>query len=117
MNLVNQKRFAEAIPLLEKSIKLQPTSGWGNKLALGKAYYYHEQYEQALQMANQAHIESQGSSAQAELLLAQCLTVMGRYEDSAQVLRGFLKNNTEGPDATTARHWLERLTADGKIRQ
>jgi len=117
MNLVNQKKFAEAIPLLEKSIQLQPASGWETEWALAKAYYYHEQYEQALKMANQALVESQGSSAQAELLLAQCLTVMGRYEDSAQVLREFLKYTTEGPDAKTARHWLERLTADGKIRQ
>ena len=117
MNLVNQKKFAEAIPLLEKSIQLQPASGWETEWALAKAYYYHEQYEQALKMANQAHVESHGSSAQAELLLAQCLTVMGRYEDSAQVLREFLKYNAEGPDAKTARHWLERLTADGKIRQ
>jgi len=116
MNLVNQKKFAEAIPLLEKSIQLQPASGWETEWALAKAYYYHEQYEQALKMANQAHVESHGSSAQAELLLAQCLTVMGRYEDSAQVLREFLKNNTEGPDANTARRWLERLTTNGKIR-
>jgi len=42
--------------------------------------------------------------------------VVGRYEDSAQVLREFLKNNTEGPDAQTARLWLERLTTNGKIR-
>lgn len=117
MNLVNQKKFSEAIPLLEKSIQLQPTSGWENKLALAKAYYYHEQYQQALNMANQAHVESQASSAQAELLLAQCLTAMGRYEDTAQVLREFLKYNANSPDAKTARHWLERLTADGKIRQ
>ena len=117
MNLVNQKKFAEAIPLLEKSIQLQPASGWGTKWALGKAYYYHEQYEQALSMAEQAHTDSHGSSAQAELLLAQCLTVVGRYEDSAQVLREFLKNNTDGPDATTVRRWLERLAANGKIRQ
>lgn len=117
MDLVNQKKFAEAIPLLEKSIQLQPASGWETELALAKAYYYHGQYEQALKMANQAHVESQGSSAQAELLLAQCLTTMERYEDSAQVLREFLKYNAKSPDAKTARHWLERLTADGKIRQ
>src|SRR6476646_1146915 len=86
MNLVNQKKFAEAIPLLEKSIQLQPASGWESKWALAKAYYYHEQYEQALKMVDQAHIESHASSGQVELLLAQCLTVMGRYEDSAQVL-------------------------------
>ena len=117
MNLVNQKKFPEAIPLLEKSIQLQPTSGWGTKWALGKAYYYHEQYDQALSMAEQAHTDSHGSSPQVELLLAQCLTVVGRYEDSAQVLRQFLKSNTDGPDATTARRWLERLVSNGKIRQ
>ena len=117
MDLVNQKEFTEAIPLLEKVIQLQPASGWENKLALAKAYYYHEQYEQALKMANQAHVESQGSSAQSELLLAQCLTVLGRYDDSAQVLREFLKYNPNSSDAATARHWLERLTTDGKIRQ
>ncbi len=117
MNLVYEKKFAEAIPLLEKSIQLQPASGWETKWALAKAYYFHEQYEQAVKMADQAHIESRGTSAQAELLLAQSLTAMGRYEDSAQVLREFLKNNKDGQDATTARHWLERLTADGKIRQ
>jgi tetratricopeptide (TPR) repeat protein len=117
MSLVNGKKFAEAIPLLEKSIQLQPASGWEAKWALAKAYYYREQYEQALKMANQAHVESRASSAQAELLLAQCLTAMGRYEDSAQVLREFLKYNATSPDAATARHWLERLTADGKIHQ
>ena len=117
MNLVNQKKFAEAIPLLEKSIQLQPASGWEPELALAKAYYYHQQYEQALKMADQAHLASHGTSGQAELLLAQCLTVLGRYEDSAQVLREFLKYNATSPDAATARHWLERLTADGKIHQ
>jgi tetratricopeptide (TPR) repeat protein len=116
INLVNQKKFAESIPWLEKSIQLQPASGWEPEWALAEAYYHHEQYEQALRMAEQAHTDSHGSSAQAELLLAECLTAMGRYEDSAQVLREFLKNKTEGPDATTARHWLQRLTADGKIR-
>jgi hypothetical protein len=117
MNLVNQNKFAEAIPLLEKSLHLQPASSWGTKWALGKAYYYHQQYEEALRMAEAAHTDSHGSSAQAELLLAQCLTMMGRYEDSARVLREFLKNNLDGPDAGTAQRWLQRLAIDGKIRQ
>lgn len=117
INLVNQKKFAEAIPPLEKSLQLQPTSGWQPKWALAKAYYYHEQYEQALGIAEQAHSDSHGSSPQVELVLAQCLAAMGSYEESAQVLREFLKNNSDGPDATTARHWLERLATSGKIRR
>ncbi len=117
MNLVNQKKFAAAIPPLEKSIRLQPTSEWETEWALAKAYYDQARYEEALKMADQAHLASHGSSGQAELLLAQCLTVLGRYEDSAQVLREFLKYNKASPEAPTARHWLDRLTADGKIRQ
>jgi len=42
---------------------------------------------------------------------------LGRYEDSANVLRALIKNHSDGPDAVTARRFLERLTADGKIRQ
>ena len=117
INLVNQKKFAEAIPPLEKSLQLQPTSGWQPKWALAKAYYYHEQYAQALGIAEQAHTDSHGSSPQVELVLAQCLTAMGNYEESAQVLREFLKSNSDGPDAATARHWLERLATNGKIRR
>ena len=117
MNLCNQKRYAEAIPLLEKSIQLEPPSGWETEWALAKAYYYHEQYDQALKMAEQAHTQSHGSAPQAELLLAQCLTAAGRYEDSAQVLREFLRTTPEGPDAATARRWLSRLSADRKIKQ
>ncbi len=118
MDLVNQKKFAEAIPLLEKSIQLQPASGWETEWALAKAYYYHQQYEQALKMANQAHVESQGSSAQAELLLAQCLTVMGRYQDSAQVLREFLKYNASRPgrqDSTALAGALDRRREDSPV--
>ena len=117
MDLCNQKKYGEAIPFLEESIQLQPASGWESKWALAKAHYYRGQYEQALKMAEQAHTQSHGSAPQAELLLAQCLTAVGRYEDSAHVLREFLKNNALGPDATTAQRWLDRLTADGKIHR
>lgn len=115
MDLCNQKKYDEAIPVLEKSIELQPLSGWETKWALAKAFYYRAKYEQALQMAEQAHAESHGSVPQAELLLAQSLTAVGRYEDSARILREFLKSNVAGPDAATARRWLDRLAADGKI--
>jgi tetratricopeptide (TPR) repeat protein len=117
MALCNQKKYADAIPPLEKSLQLEPTAGWETEWALAKAYYYREQYEQALKMAQQARSDTRGSTPQIELLLAQCLTAVGRYEDSAQVLREFLKNNVAGPDAATARRWLDGLAANGKIHQ
>jgi len=50
------------------------------------------------------------------LLVAKSLVAVGRYEDSANVLRELIKNHHDGPEAATARRYLERLTADGKIR-
>lgn len=115
--LCNQKKYEEAIPILEKSIQIEPNSSWETDCALARAYYFHEQYEEALKMAQQAHTASHGSSAQVELMLAQCLTAVGRYEDSAGVLRELLKSNTQSPEAATARRWLDNLAADGKIRR
>ena len=115
MALSNQKKYEAAIPLLEKSLELGPTQGWETEWALGKSYYYHEQYDQALKMAQKAHTEPRASAPQVDLLLAQCLTAVERYEDSAEVLREFLKNNPESPEAATARHWLDGLAANGKI--
>jgi tetratricopeptide (TPR) repeat protein len=117
MALCNQKKYETAIPILEKSVQMDPNSGWETDLALAKSYYFHEQYGQALKMAEQAHTTSHGSSPQVELILAQCLTAVGRYEDSANVLREFLKSNGQSPEGVTARRWLDSLAADGKIRR
>jgi tetratricopeptide (TPR) repeat protein len=115
MALCNQKKYQQAIPVLEKSIQLEPHTSWETDWALAKSYYSLEQYEQALKIVEQAHTTARGAIPQVELLLAQCLTAVGRYEDSAQVLRDFLKNNAETPEAATARRWLGNLAADGKI--
>jgi len=115
--LCNQKKYEAAIPVLEKSIQLDPNAAWETDWALAKSYYGHEQYEQALKLAEQGHTASQGTSPQTELLLAQCLTAVGRYEDSAQVLRDVVKNNAQAPEAVTAKHWLDSLIADGKIHK
>lgn len=117
MALCNEKKYEQAIPLLEKSLQLEPSSGWESDWALAKAYYYREKYEQALQMAQQAHSVARTPVPQVELLLAQCLTAVGKYDDSAKVLREFLKSNPQSPEAATAQHWLEALAAGGKIHQ
>jgi Flp pilus assembly protein TadD len=114
MTLCNQKRYEQAIPLLEKSRQLAP-SGWETDFALAKSYYYHGQYDEALKMAQSAHTNSHASISQVELLLAQCLTAVGRYDESAEVLREFLKTHPDDPDAATAKRWLQGLAADGKI--
>jgi tetratricopeptide (TPR) repeat protein len=115
MALCNEQRYEKAIPVLEKSIELEPNASWETDWALAKAYYFHEQYDQAVKLAEKAHTTSHGTSPQAELLLAQCLTAVGRFEDSAQILRELLKSNAQAAEAVTARRWLDSLAADGKI--
>jgi hypothetical protein len=51
-----------------------------------------------------------------DLLVAQSLVAVSRFEDSAQVLREIIKNHGGSPEAATARRYLDRLTADGKIK-
>ena len=75
MALCNQKKYEAAIPPLEKSLQLEPTTGWETEWALAKSYYYREQYEQALKMVQQAQVDSRGAAPQVDLLLAQCLTL------------------------------------------
>jgi Tfp pilus assembly protein PilF len=113
--LCNQKKYDQAIPPLEKSIQLNSAATLETKWTLAKSYYYREQYEEALKMAQEARSETNRSSPQLDLLLAQCLTAMGRYEDSAQLLRDILKNYANSSDAATARRWLDGLVANGKV--
>jgi len=112
--LSNQGKFEEAIVPLEKSLQLS-AGGWETHWTLAKAYYYHKQYVEALKTSQQALVESHGKAPEIELLVAQSLTAVGRYEDSAQALREFLKNHDDNPEAATAKRWLERLNAAGKI--
>ena len=115
MTFCNEKKYEQAIPPLEKSLQLEPASGWEADFALAKSYYYREQYEQALKLAESARANAHTSIPQVELLLAQCLTAVGRYDDSAQVLRDFLKIHPDDPDTATAKRWLDGLAANGKI--
>jgi Flp pilus assembly protein TadD len=116
MALTNQGKYEAAIAPLEKSVQLD-AGGWETHWALAKSYYFHQQYEQALKTSRQALVESNGKAPQIELLVAQSLTAVGRYEDSAQTLREFLENHGNRPEAATARRWLEGLAKNGKIRQ
>jgi TolA-binding protein len=117
MALSDQGNYDAAIPPLEKSLQIDAAAGWETRWALAKAYYHHGQYEEALKTAQDALTKSNGKAPEIEILVAQSLTAVGRYEDSAQTLRDFLKNHPDRPEAATARRYLDRLVADGKIRR
>jgi Flp pilus assembly protein TadD len=114
MALVDQGNYDAAVGPLEKSLQLD-TGSWETHWALGKAYYHRGQYDQALKTSQLALTESNGKAPQIELLVAQALTAVGKYEDAAQTLRDFLKRYGDRPEAATARHWLDGLAKNGKI--
>jgi tetratricopeptide (TPR) repeat protein len=116
MALCDQKKYIEAIPPLEESLRLDPDAGWETHWCLAESYYHSERFEEALKVSEQAEAESNGQAPQVDLLVARALTAVGRYEDSAKVLRELLAHHGDGPEAVTARRFLDRLTADGKIQ-
>jgi Tfp pilus assembly protein PilF len=116
MALTDQGKYEAAIAPLEKSLQLE-AGGWETHWALGKAYYYRQQYDQALKSSQLALTESSGKAPQIELLVAQSLTAVGRYDDAAETLREFLKSHGDRPEAATARRWLDGLATSGKIRK
>jgi Tfp pilus assembly protein PilF len=115
MALNNQNKYAEAVPMFEKSTQLDPPGSWETHWALAKAYYYHEQYNESLKTSQQALTESNGKAPQIELLVAQSLTAVGRYEDAGAALREFLQHYGNRPEAATAQKWLDGLVKNGKI--
>ncbi|MGB2629144.1 MAG: tetratricopeptide repeat protein [Candidatus Acidiferrum sp.] len=117
MALCNQKKYQEAIAPLEKSVQLDPNSGWETNWSLAQAYYHTERYDEAFKAAEQAETDSAGHAPQVDLLLAQTMVAVGRFEESATVLRGIIKNHSGAPEAATAQRFLDRLSADGKIKK
>ena len=116
MALCDQGKCGAAIPPLEKALQLEPGGAWETRWTLAKAYYQSEKYDEALKMSQDALTGSSGKAPEIELLVAQSLTAVGRYEDAAQTLRDFVTSHPDRREAATARKWLERLTASGKIR-
>lgn len=115
MALCNEKKYEDAVLRLEKSLQLDPGSNWETQYALAKTYYHLERYDEALKTVQQAQAESNGQAPQVALLEAQALTAVGRYADSAKLLRELVKQYPSAPESRTAEHFLDRLTSDGKV--
>lgn len=117
MALCDQGKYSDAIAPLEKSLQLNAVGAWETRWTLGKAYYQHKQYDDALKMSQQALADSKGKAPEISLLVAQSLTAVGRYEEAAETLREFLKAHGDRKEAATAQRWLDRLTVSGKLQK
>jgi Flp pilus assembly protein TadD len=116
MALSDQRKYEAAIAPLEQAKQLDAAGvGYEADWALAKAYYQCARYEEALEGARAAQVESKGKAPEIGLLVAQSLTAVGRYEDAASVLREFLRDHQDRPEAPKARRWLEALRISGKI--
>jgi len=115
MAFADQGKYNDALAPLQKSLQLDAAS-WETNWALGQSYYHLQHYDEALKSSQLAWTESNGKAPQIELLVAQSLTAVGKYEDAAQALRDFLKRYGDRPEASTARRWLDGLAKNGKIR-
>ena len=116
MAFINESKYEQAIVPLQQSIQLDPAN-WESHWTLARAYYRQEQYNEALQESHEALTQSHGSEPAIELLIAQAQVAIGKFEDSAQTLRDFIKNHPNDKGVATAKKWLDRLAADGKIRK
>jgi len=117
MALCDQGKFDEAIAPLEKSLQLSAAGSWEARWSLAKAYYQSGRYEDALKTSQEALTASNGKAPEIALLVAQSLTAVGRFDEAALTLREFLKEYGDRKEAETARRWLERLAASGKIQR
>ncbi len=116
MALCDRGSYGEAVGALTKSLQLDAAGTWETRWALAKSYYQLQQYEEALKLSQESLEKSNGSAPQIALLVAQSLSAVGRYEDAARMLRAFLKEHGDRPEAGIARGWLERLAASRNIR-
>lgn len=116
MAFFSENKYDLAVPPLQQSIQLDP-SNWESHWTLARTLYRQEHYDTALLEAQQAFGQSHGSEPAIELLIAQSQTAIGKFEDSAETLRTFLRTHPNDKGAATARRWLDRLIADGKVRK
>ena len=116
MALLSENHFDLAVVPLKQSAAIDPNN-WETHYTLAKVFYHQEQFEGALQEAQRALGQSHGSEPAIELLVAQAQVAVGKYEDSAETLRTFLRLHPDHKGAAAARRWLDQLIAAGKIHK
>lgn len=114
--LTNERKFDAAVLPLGKALELDGKS-WEARWALARCYYNQKRFQPALEQSQRALLDSNGQAPEIALVAAASLTALGQYENSASMLREFLQQHPDGPGAVRARRWLDRLQAEGRIKQ
>lgn len=116
MAFMGENKYDLANAPLQQSIQLDPAN-WEAHWTLARVLYRQEKYDTCLTEAQQALSQAHGSQPEVELLIAQAQVAVEKFEQAADTLRSFLRLHPDDKGAATARKWLDRLAADGKIRK
>jgi Tfp pilus assembly protein PilF len=110
MALADQGKFDAAIAPLEKSVQIEgATANWETEYVLARACYETARYPEALAMSTKALADSKGRAPEIALLVAQALTANGQYPQAQEILKEFLRQHGDRPEAAKARRWMEKL--------
>jgi tetratricopeptide (TPR) repeat protein len=113
--LSNQHKCRAALAPLGKALELDPKS-WEARWALARCDYSLRSFQPALEESKKALHDSNGLAPDISLVVAASLAAVGQYEESASLLREYLRQNPDRPGATRAKRWLDRLEQAGKIK-
>ena len=116
MAFMGENKYELANAPLQQSIQLDPAN-WEAHWTLARVLYRQEKYDTCLTEAQQALSQAHGSQPEVELLIAQAQVAVGKFEESAETLRSFLRLHPNDKGAANARKWLDRLAVDGKIHK
>lgn len=116
MAFMSENKYDLSVAPLQQSIQLDP-GNWEAHWTLARVLYRQEKYDACLSESQLALSQAHGSQPEIELLLAQVQVAVGKFEDAAETLRTFLRTHPADKGATTAKRWLDRLIADGKIHK
>ncbi len=112
MALFDEGKVDAAITPLEKSVELEGTAAnWETEFILARALYGAGKYPEALTMSTKALADSKGRAPEIALLVAQALTASGQYAQAEEILKTFLREHGDRPEAAKARRWVEKLEA------
>ena len=112
MALFDEGKADAAIAPLEKSVELEgATANWETEFILARAFYASAKYPEALAMSTKALDDSKGAAPEISLLVAQALTANEQYARAEEVLKTFLREHSDRPEAAKARRWVEKLEA------
>lgn len=107
---VGERNFAEAAPLLAKSVSVEPVNVWA-LVTLAYADLKTGNYSDAATFALKAH-GLPGEDSACHFIAASALLAQGDTNGAARQFRVYLQEDPQGPNATAARQALDRLVGD-----